>query len=518
MSLTNASRLRSVAAGRMALVCLCTAATVRSEALTSSVVDALAGTGDTVWVATVAGLNFALDTTDSVPGWWARNVGRQRWGSLSFGDSRALATLDAAVDEPDELHSVFTGSFFTYNHLTAQARALTLRLNWVHAADTLERSAVCYASTRAADRWWLAYYDAGLVAWDGVEGVSFMPGVDGAASALDLFPGASVASRVRRDDTRAVFVAADTALADSPAVWVATLERIWRFSPADTTWDSLPNVFADPQFSLVGHEAVFVNGADTVSRVYASSTVRRGSGTRTCLFKYQDSAWVYVYGQEPGQSAPVGVSFAFGNRLYVADSTGLSLLVDSSAASPSTAAGRFDYLNRMSAATDQVPWNVLRYNDVLASDNGDGTARLWIATSSGLFFSRVEYPDGTGEPLVFANRPVRVSKPFAAPGILNDRNRDGRVYFTYRLDKPARVTIEVFDWNMDLVKVVVRGDGPRPASAAGPDAVPSTDYSRDYWDGTNESGRIVAPGVYYFRITTDSGERDFGKVVVALSR
>jgi hypothetical protein len=40
----------------------------------------------------------------------------------------------------------------------------------------------------------------------------------------------------------------------------------------------------------------------------------------------------------------------------------------------------------------------------------------------------------------------------------------------------------------------------------------------DMWDGRNESGRIVAPGVYYYKITTDKGERAFGKVIVALSR
>ena len=43
----------------------------------------------------------------------------------------------------------------------------------------------------------------------------------------------------------------------------------------------------------------------------------------------------------------------------------------------------------------------------------------------------------------------------------------------------------------------------------------STVESEDNWDGTNARGRPVAPGVYYYKITTSTGERSFGKIVVA---
>jgi hypothetical protein len=47
----------------------------------------------------------------------------------------------------------------------------------------------------------------------------------------------------------------------------------------------------------------------------------------------------------------------------------------------------------------------------------------------------------------------------------------------------------------------------------------STVPAEDTWDGTenNKGGRMVAPGVYYYKISTKKGTRAFGKIIVASS-
>jgi flagellar hook assembly protein FlgD len=67
---------------------------------------------------------------------------------------------------------------------------------------------------------------------------------------------------------------------------------------------------------------------------------------------------------------------------------------------------------------------------------------------------------------------------------------------------------------MDHVKTVISGKFRKAGSNGGPFGR-STVETEDFWDGKNENGKIVAPGVYYYKISTDSGERAFGKLVVA---
>jgi flagellar hook assembly protein FlgD len=88
-----------------------------------------------------------------------------------------------------------------------------------------------------------------------------------------------------------------------------------------------------------------------------------------------------------------------------------------------------------------------------------------------------------------------------------------KTVFAYNLSKASRVTIRVYDWNMDLVKTVIRNEQ-RPAGSESANGR-STDATTDSWDGTNAAGKRVAVGVYYYRITAQSVEHAFGKVIVA---
>jgi flagellar hook assembly protein FlgD len=81
------------------------------------------------------------------------------------------------------------------------------------------------------------------------------------------------------------------------------------------------------------------------------------------------------------------------------------------------------------------------------------------------------------------------------------------------LAKASNVTIRIYDWNMDLVKTVISNKD-RPAGNDQANGR-STNPTEDTWDGTTDSGRRVAVGVYYYKITAQSGERSFGKIIVA---
>ncbi|HMA66159.1 MAG TPA: hypothetical protein VKO63_13210, partial [Chitinispirillaceae bacterium] len=78
----------------------------------------------------------------------------------------------------------------------------------------------------------------------------------------------------------------------------------------------------------------------------------------------------------------------------------------------------------------------------------------------------------------------------------------------------ANVTIRIYDYNNDLVKTVIEQQ-PRKSGTENAEYGRSNDKYKDVWDGTTAGGKVCAPGVYYFKITTDIGEHAFGKVVVA---
>jgi len=100
---------------------------------------------------------------------------------------------------------------------------------------------------------------------------------------------------------------------------------------------------------------------------------------------------------------------------------------------------------------------------------------------------------------------------YAEPGIIN--NLHNSCTFEYSLSQNDNVTIDILNYNLDFVCRIVE-NAPRFADDG---SAHSTKRAVDRWDGTvnNNGGKTVAPGVYYFKITTKNGQRAVGKVVVA---
>ena len=87
------------------------------------------------------------------------------------------------------------------------------------------------------------------------------------------------------------------------------------------------------------------------------------------------------------------------------------------------------------------------------------------------------------------------------------RGFDAVSVVAYRLDKPARVSIDVFSYDMKKVHSIV-SHAQRSSSP-----IRSSDATADVWNGRDDAGNPVALGVYFVRVQDDSGHEAWGKVM-----
>ncbi len=86
--------------------------------------------------------------------------------------------------------------------------------------------------------------------------------------------------------------------------------------------------------------------------------------------------------------------------------------------------------------------------------------------------------------------------------------RDLGVDFHFFVEKEAYITIEIYDFAMNLVARVVDNQ------LFPPGFYPESGPMRTTWDGRNERGEQVAVGVYYFKVSYSTGEVRWGKLAV----
>jgi len=85
-----------------------------------------------------------------------------------------------------------------------------------------------------------------------------------------------------------------------------------------------------------------------------------------------------------------------------------------------------------------------------------------------------------------------------------DHSTRGGTTIHFKSADDTRASIKIYDFNLELVKTVVT-DLSRIGGVESDDIV---------WNGTNDKGKEVANGIYFYRIELDSGEDLWGKVVV----
>ena len=133
---------------------------------------------------------------------------------------------------------------------------------------------------------------------------------------------------------------------------------------------------------------------------------------------------------------------------------------------------------------------------------------LWIGTNDGLvkstdggiswnIFRSFKMPGSAGEPAAYA-----YPNPFS-PLRHNRIGGDGYVRIQYSTYSDTEVTLDIFDFGMNLVKNVVASI---PRAGGGSYA--------ELWDGTNNWGAIVANGVYFYRLKIQGQQTFWGKIIV----
>ncbi len=112
-------------------------------------------------------------------------------------------------------------------------------------------------------------------------------------------------------------------------------------------------------------------------------------------------------------------------------------------------------------------------------------------------------PFGQTWQVLRAYRQVKnTSDTYIYPNPFSPKQEIARVHYTTG-GKTSSVTVEIFDFGMNRVRTIIK-DAQRSGTAE----------HDEIWDGLDDSKRVVANGVYFYRVTLDSAEPSWGKVMV----
>ncbi|MBN2035178.1 MAG: hypothetical protein JW768_00415 [Chitinispirillaceae bacterium] len=501
-----------------------------SNEIVYNAMQLLAGSGDTIAVASYDQKGWAVNLTTT--------QGREWWGysfecyndkllfDMAFGN-RTLAVLFNPADY--ETYRAKPGTVWWYSYRDRRTR--TREIKWhdsVFTSDTLVK-VFTVDMVAAAGSFFIACQDGGMLRWDPANDRvrGYLPGESGSFDPTTFSPGQHPSFGSRNEQGRVV--ALDRLVSgDSTRLVVVTPQRLWLWHVVDSSWDSsITNTLADSALAFREFVSAAVNNSVSPPIIYAYIKTGQGSDSAISLFRYRHAAgnWLRRLKDGPAVIAPASRGYMYCVKepniieLY-RDSIGDTADMRPDGLSPvitNTEMYRRLTVNRGIAQPDDL-------NDMLYVPVTDSSGRFCIAASSsrpgsdGLYLSPAEEP-GTSTNDFDLHRRDRVIKAglketYALPGIICDNysiDGAGSTTFIYKLEKDARVTIRIYDYNMRHVKTIIENAPRRAATPSGR----STDTRYDIWDGTTASGRTVAPGVYYYKITANSGERSFGKIVVA---
>jgi FlgD Ig-like domain len=130
---------------------------------------------------------------------------------------------------------------------------------------------------------------------------------------------------------------------------------------------------------------------------------------------------------------------------------------------------------------------------------------LWVGTADRTI--RIKLSDLSQTAYYVADAVTDIDEVYAFP-IPFSNARSQALDFHFRLESQANVTIEIYDFAMNLVRRVIDNE-PYP-----PGIYPATGSLRKTWDGTNGSGETAAVGMYYFKVTLSTGGTRWGKIAV----
>ena len=131
---------------------------------------------------------------------------------------------------------------------------------------------------------------------------------------------------------------------------------------------------------------------------------------------------------------------------------------------------------------------------------------IWVGTDDGTI--RIDRASLDSARLFIVTDPA--DEVYAYPTPFSPQ-RDERVRFHFKVKQATDVTLEVYDFAMNLVNRPL--DNVHFAAGVYPPGDP-VDSERPYWNGRNGRGDLVAVGVYYFKVSYSTGEVQWGKLAV----
>ncbi len=483
---------------------------------TSNDILGIDGNGRALAMITSKGFNYTADITQGKIEWQGF-LGIQPI-SLAIGSGNALVCLQPKTEYSNDLFIyTFPGTFqqvqLQYNSgLFVDSFGTDIPFFfWGYDAEWFNGS------------FWIACLDGGLVQVTPPSNTTaiYYPGRDNISYTFETFLPDSFPLFPDTSSARAMAVDADSSL-----IWLACAQALWSFDPSDTTWTKIN----DSALGLEEYYDIKVRARnDSTSIVYAIFTKKNGARADTCLYTYntQTDRWHNFI-----STADLSLqTYALGEKdyVYILDRRENEIRLYRDTVPDSTLAmdtpygelvllqgEKADFQGRITKP-GEIGISDINLSDINYATYGSDTL-FQIATDKGLLYSNNEhYDEEKNIPFSFEYRSVTLSddleKTYAVPGIMN--NYHPETVFAYNIKDDDFVTIDIFDYNMDHVVRIIdkawRQAGKNRTNGR------STVPRYDRWNGRvdNGSGRIVPPGVYFYRIKTEKGKRAFGKVIVA---
>jgi hypothetical protein len=500
----------------------CSAGCTSTRGLASNQILHLSGSNDTLWILALEGNSYSLNTIQGQgklagrvtenSNWFAYKLGCMDKGiyNMVSGGGFAVAVTDTESG-PQEI--------YTFRHDGGEIERKPFRLFWSDSVTGNEKANVSVMDVvYGGNCFFFACLDGGVVRWNPGTGDTevLTPGSSSIVPIEDFAISGSLSAK------RQV-----TALHSSEHfLAVTTPSKVRLFSYSDSSWDNtVTTAILDSGAAFRSFFSAFVNNDETAPVIYSimELSVSGKDTVMFCKYNRKEKGWGIML-----EDIPNSISFATGGYIYMTFGSNtikayLDTLGDSVVQrNPSPAIDRSKFERRMTPVEYGIDMPAM-ITDIFFTKRDETSGYLWIASSEGLFFSERETPGKSSHDFILIKRaPVveaGLKNTYARPGILAaqgywDGERQSRTVFVYNLASDAKVTIKVYDYNMDLVRTVIEGKARKAGKNGGPQGR-STVEKEDCWDGRDNMGRMVAPGVYYYKINTNTGERGFGKIVVA---
>ncbi|MEE9555509.1 MAG: hypothetical protein V3W18_14580 [candidate division Zixibacteria bacterium] len=206
-----------------------------------------------------------------------------------------------------------------------------------------------------------------------------------------------------------------------------------------------------------------------------------------------------AYSQDNGlnwHEAPIGgffnsveawdFSFA-GDTVYVATNNGLF-----------RSTGDYSSWTMLSDFVDSQNQTYYQHDAPFYAVNVAGGA-VWAGGSEGVVKSTVTGGWEIYRSQIDANDHYAYPSPFSP---FHSPRKGTTIHF--RPDADSRATVTIYDLNLEKVKIVASGV-PRAGGVESDDIV---------WDGSDDKNKLVANGVYFYRVELDTGDDLWGKIMV----